>query len=302
MTGSRGHLLHVGYPKTGSKFLQGWFARHPEILFSHWAIAGFPDAHTMMAAAAAPSPLPRWHVTSHEALLTPFAEFQDFGAGGPSIRLPTREGQRTACAMLGALFPTAHILIVTRGYAALIRSFYAELVVGGAGYSFGDYCDALLAQVEVKADVFHVDAAFDAYAAEFGEERLLVLPYELLRDSPGAFLGAIEARLAIWPLPTSVDPIHPSPSDARLGAYRRMTRWMRGVPGPASLRRRGARAYVAAMRRGRFAGLASALEKAGRCGGGEEVVPPRLIDALAGRSERLRGNPLYRDYAADYLL
>lgn len=303
MAGPGGHLLHVGYPKTGSKFLQGWFARHPDILFSHWGIAGFRDAHAMMAAADGLLPLPRWHVTSHEALLTPLADSEGLGGGESPIRLPTRDGQRAACGMLEALFPAAQILIVTRGYRDLIRSFYAELVVGGAGYSFRGFCEALLAQVEAGTDVFHVDAALDAYAAAFGEERLLVLPYEMLRDGPDAFLGAIETRLGIRPLATPVDRIRPSSSDDRLETYRRMTRWMRAVPGPAGLRRRGARAYVAAMRSGRLAGLAAAVERlSGASGGGEESMPPRLIEALAGRSERLRGNPLYRDYAADYLL
>jgi hypothetical protein len=295
VTGPRGHLLHVGYPKTGSKFLQLWFAGHPDIAFSQWGIAGFSDAHAMMASAAAPESRP-WHATSHEALLTPLAGFRDLGAEG--VDLPSRDGQSSACAMLADLFPQAHILIVTRGYEALIRSFYAELVVGGAGYDFAAFCDALLAQSEAGADAFHVDCALDSYSAAFGEERLLVLPYELLRDRPAAFLGAIESRLGIRAAPVPSERVRPSPSDSELSAYRRMTKWVRSVPGPAGLRRRVAQAYVAALRDGRFVRPAALL--GGR--GGPEAVPPKLIEALTGRSERLRGNPLYRDYARDYLL
>lgn len=293
VTGPRGHLLHVGYPKTGSKFLQQWFAAHPDIVFTQWGIAGFGDAHAMMAAAGGP-PLPPWHATSHEALLTPLPEYRDIGAGG----LPTRNGQNAACAMLAALFPAAHILIVTRGYEALIRSFYAELIVGGASGSFADFCEALLAQAEAGTDVFHVDAAVEAYAEGFGEERLLVLPYELLRDSPDAFLGAIEARLGIRPAPVPSNRVRPSPPEARLAAYRRMTRWVRAIPGPDGLGRR----YVAALRAGRLDGMAAAIERLGGRSGAREAVSPRLVEALAGRSERLRGNPLYRNYADDYLL
>jgi hypothetical protein len=299
VTAPRGHLLHVGYPKTGSKFLQQWFAAHPDLAFSQWGIAGFADGHAMMAAAGA-GPLAPWHVTSHEALLTPLAGYRDLGAD--LAGLPTGDGQRSACAMLAALFPGAQILIVTRGYEALLRSFYAELVVGGAGYSFRDYCDALLAQVEAGTDPFDVDSALDSYAAGFGEDRLLVLPYELLRDSPDAFLGEIEARLAIRPAPGPSNRVRPSPPEARLAAYRRMSRWVRSVPGPASLRRIAARAYVAALRSRRLDGAAATIERLSRRPDGERGLPPRLIEALAGRSERLRGNPLYRDYARDYLL
>ncbi|HEX8224160.1 MAG TPA: hypothetical protein VF605_10120 [Allosphingosinicella sp.] len=292
-----GHLLHVGYPKTGSKFLQRWFGAHPDLGFSDWGIAGFRDAHALMAAAA--RPLPPWYVTSHEALLTPLPDYEDFGAGGGAAVLPTRDAQRAACIRLTALFPASHVLIVTRGYETLIRSFYAEMVVGGASYGFGDFCQSLLAQVEGGTDVFDFDAAIDAYGARFGEERLLVLPFELLRDRPDEFLGAIEARLGIGRLRISGERVRPTPSDARLAAYRRMTGWMRAVPAPASLRRR----YVAALRTGRLRGVAAAIEGRKGVPGGEALaVPPRLLDALAGRSGRLRDNPFVQDYAREYFL
>lgn len=292
-----GHLLHVGYPKTGSKFLQRWLAAHPDIAFAHWGIAGFPDAHALMAAAA--GPLPAWHATSHEALLTPLPGYEDLGAGDGAIALPTRDSQRAACALLARLFPGSHVLIVTRGYEALIRSFYAEMVVGGADYGFTDFCGALLAQAEAGTDAFDFDAAIGAYGEAFGEERLIVLPYELLRDRPDDFLGAIEARLAIRPLRIPSVRVRPTPSEARLAAYLRMTRRLRALSAPAGLRRR----YVSALRAGRLGGVAAAVGKLGGAAPAEGLsLPARLLETLSGRSERLRGDPLFQDYARDYLL
>lgn len=300
MAMTRGHLIHVGYPKTGSKFLQRWFAAHPEIAFAHWGIAGFGDAHQLMAAAAAGRLSASWHVTSHEALLTPLAEYRDLGAGG--ISLPTREGQRAACAMLAELFPSAHILIVTRGYEALLRSFYTEMVLGGATYSFADYCEAILAQIEAGADPFHLDAAIDAYAAAFGEGRLIVLPYELLRDSPESFLGAIEGSLALTPLPFPPDRVRRSPPNSRLAAYRRLTRWVRALPGSARFRRRVAGRYIAALRLGSFNAVADAVARlSGSSRGERDSLPPKLVEALGGRASRLSDDARYRDYARDYL-
>ncbi len=292
-----GHLLHVGYPKTGSKFLQRWFAAHQDIAFSYWGIAGFRDSHALVGAAAGTGPA--WHATSHEALLTPMADLDDFGAGAGTIALPTRAAQESACRLLAALFPAGRVLIVVRGHEALIRSFYGELVVGGAGYGFAEFCDALLVQVEAGSDAFHFDAAIQAYSEAFGEERLLVLPYELLRDRSDDFLGAIEAELGVRPLRLPSERVRPSPSDARVAAYRRMTRWMDAVPGTARLRRR----YVAALRAGRLGHVAAAVERLpGGSDGDGHAVPRRLLEALAGRSERLRGNPLFRAYARDYFL
>jgi hypothetical protein len=297
MTG--GHLLHIGYPKPGSKYLQRWFAAHSGIAFSEWGIAGFGDAHAMMVASTRRSPA-AWHLTSHEALLTPLAEYRDLGADG--IRLPNRSDQRAACAMLAKIFPASRILIVTRGHEALLRSFYAELVVGGAGYGFADFCDALLAQVEAGADTFDFDAAIDAYAEAFGEAALLVLPYELLRDTPSKFLGAIEEFLGLEHLPFESDPVRRSPSTERLAAYRRVTRWIRALPGPARLRRGATLRYIAALRRGDLGRLAAAVERLGgaTAGDGAAPVPPRLLEALAARTGRLRSNPRYRDYAPEY--
>lgn len=297
MAVTRGHLLHVGYPKTGSKFLQRWFTAHPEIAFADWGIAGFGDAHQMMSAAAG---LPAaWHVTSHEALLTPLTEYRDLGANG--ISLPARDRQLAACAMLAALFPTAHVLIVTRGYEALLRSFYAELVLGGASYGFADFCDALLAQVEAGTDAFDFDAAIDAYVAAFGPDRVLVLPYELLRDSPQAFLGAIEESLAISPSCFPPDRVRRTPPPARLAAYRRLTRWVRSMPGPVRLRQSASRRYVAALRGGRLGGVAAAVEVlSGRSDVDDPPVPARLLEALGARGGRLREDARYRDYTLEY--
>lgn len=294
-----GHLLHVGYPKTGSKFLQRWFAAHPEIAFAHWGIAGFANAHDMMAAAASPAPA-AWHVTSHEALLAPLAGYLDLGAGG--VSLPTRSDQRAACATMSHLFPSAHVLIVTRGYEELLRSFYAELVLGGASYGFGDFCDAILAQVQAGTDPFDFEAAVAAYAAAFGRDRLLVLPYEMLRDSPSAFLGAIEAWMGVAPLAFPPGPVRPSPPQARLEAYRRVTRWVRAIPGPERFRQHLAIRYVAALRGGRLNGIATAIERLRPSGAEEMIVPARLIEALRDRGGRLRDDARYDRYAREYLL
>lgn len=297
MAVTRGHLLHVGYPKTGSKFLQRWFEAHPDIAFTHWGIAGFDNAHEMMTAASVRAPA-AWHVTSHEALLTPLADYRDLGAG--AISLPTRSAQSAACAMLAEIFPASRILIVTRGHEALLRSFYAELVLGGASYGFADFCDALLAQVEAGADTFDFGAAIDAYAAAFGEDRLLVLPYELLRDSPRAFLGAIEEFLGLEHSHFESGPVHRSPLKGRLAAYRRLTRWVRAVPGPVRMRRSATLRYIAALRGGRLGMIASVIEMLSEAPAENDLPPPRLLEILGARAGRLRDNVHYRDYALEY--
>jgi hypothetical protein len=153
--------------------------------------------------------------------------------------------------------------------------------------------------------VFDFVSAVDAYAAQFGKGAPLVLPYELLRDRPSDFLGAIEAALGVAPFRFAPDRVRESPQPARIATYRRMTRWVRAMPGTAALRQGASRRYIAALRTGRLAGAAAFIERLGGGGGAagaDLIVPPELLEALGVRGERLRSDPLYRDYAREYRL
>jgi hypothetical protein len=295
-----GHLLHVGFAKTGSKLLQRWFEAHPDLGFAPWGIAGFANAHHLVASAATAAPGDGlWRVTSHEALLTPVAHLEDPGREGAAA-LPTRQGQDSACDLLVSLFPQATVLIVTRGFAELIRAFHAELILGGGGYDLESLCAALLDQVRAGSDAFDVDHVLARYARAFGEDRLIVLPYELLRDRPGAFFAHIEERLGLDPFPFAAPRVRPSPPSGEVEAYRRLTRLVRRVPGTPAVRRRLGEHWVAALRSGRLAGIARRLASS-RGGGPAAQLPEALVEALRGRTERLRGNSLYAGLEREYL-
>jgi hypothetical protein len=290
------HLIHAGYPKTGSKLLQAWFAVHPGLAYAPWGIAGFADAHGLASAAAGTAGDAGWHVTSHEALLTPVADLRDPGGQSGAPALPTRAAQDRACDLLAALFPQATILVVTRGFAGLLRSFHGELVLGGAGGGFEIFCAALHDRIRAGRDPFHLDHVLGRYAAAFGEDRLIVLPYELLRDRPAAFFGHLEARLGIEPFPFATAPMRPSPPPGRLEVYRRLTRLVRRVPGSPAFRARLGRSWVAALRSGRLDPLARFLESPEPA----QALPAELVASLAGRAERLRGDALYAGLEEDY--
>jgi hypothetical protein len=38
------HLIHIGYAKAGSKFLQRWFEAHPDLAYRTAGLGGFPAA------------------------------------------------------------------------------------------------------------------------------------------------------------------------------------------------------------------------------------------------------------------
>jgi hypothetical protein len=64
------HLIHVGFPKAGSKSLQRWFDRHPAFAFAQWGIAGAADAWRFEETFAFDTGA-RCAVTSYEGFASP---------------------------------------------------------------------------------------------------------------------------------------------------------------------------------------------------------------------------------------
>src|SRR4051812_4316457 len=120
-----GHLVHIGYPKTGSNFLRRWFQRHPQLAYAEGGIAGFQSVYELAKPGGAQRPGVLYRVTSSESMATPHEHVGDpigtyemKGWGG----LP---GQTAVCTTLAELFPAARVLIVTRGFRSMILSSYS---------------------------------------------------------------------------------------------------------------------------------------------------------------------------------
>jgi hypothetical protein len=133
------HLIHVGYPKTGSTFLQAWFERHPELRYAPGGLGGFNNVYEV----ARPSGLTyKYYVTSFEGLSTPHASAGDvrldFGGASPARYEPVKENQAAVCHVLKSLYPQSRVLIMTRGFRGMILSAYSQSVRMGARLHLGD--------------------------------------------------------------------------------------------------------------------------------------------------------------------
>ena len=154
-------------------------------------------------------------------------------------------------------------------------------------------------------DVFDFDDLLGLYSARFGKERMLVLPYELLRDSPHRFLGGIENWLGLEHLEFGVERANPSLSPQELYWYPRLSTWVAAAIEKQG-HRRGSRLYnwhISHLgRTGQLRPLAALLDKS-RGWAAEETLP-EWLDGFRGNAarlkERLRDNPYYADFAAEY--
>lgn len=292
------HLIHIGYPKAGSHFLKLWFEEHPEIAYHRRGIAGFRDVFAIATQGAEPPPGLRCRVTSSEVLSTPHIHAGELGvARKPGGGMTNPKAQAEVCELLASLFPTAHVLLVIRGFRSVMMSGYSQYVRAGGDAAFPGPGNA-----ESGASAWRYDHLIDLYEAAFGE-RLILLPYELLRDDPVAFVGEIERRLGLSHWPPSGRRPNPALSPVELRWYPRLTRLIGRFPVGAPLRRVLMPVYLRAIMANRLRSLIRMLQFVRPAEPiADEAITDEMVEYFRGRAERLRGNPLFAPYADDYLL
>lgn len=293
------HLLHVGYPKTGSTFLQRWFDSHPQLAYADGGIAGFRDVYAIARESAVPHDPPRYRVTSAEVLTAPIPD-----AGRPVIEyekvfdVPVAAAQLQVCSTLAGLFANATVLIVTRGFRSMILSTLSQYARTGGDIDLLTMVQTADEQRDPRfLQAWDYDTLIAAYRGAFGADNVFVMPYELLRDDAGEFIGTLAARLGIDPFPAESDRVNESLSPVELYWYPRLTRAIRRIPA-----RRVRAAYLDAALSNRLRGPIAVLQWL-RPGTPFTAasIPEGLIDLYRGRAESLRGDPLFAPYAADYL-
>jgi sulfotransferase family protein len=289
------HLIHIGYPKTGSTYLRQWFEAHPDIAYAELGIAGFSRINELAAEAVEGHAPEKWRVTSCVDFTQPVPQQDD---ASPSAQPASAEQPSHICATLASLFPNASILIVTRGFRSMILSGYSQYVrTGGAGE-----LEELIANLS-EGPLWDYAFPVELYKSHFGAENVVALPYELLRDDPATFLEVLAQRLGIGTIPFNPARVNVSLSPIELRWYPRLARVILALPVGNSLRRAFFRHYAAAALYKRFGGLVRILQMLRPAKPvTADAIPPRFLATFAGNARCFRADPLYQPYAADYLL
>jgi hypothetical protein len=288
-----GHLIHVGFAKAGSTFLQQWFADHPQLLYQPGGIAGFSNVFDISRQSAVPPPEFCCRVTSNEGLATPRGSYYE------PATVPSPAAQARSAAILASLFPTAHVLLVTRGFRSVLLSGYSQYVRDGGYLDFGTSGPA---DPELGRHIWNYDHLVELYTMHFGE-RLMVMPYEMLCDDADGFVRTIERWLGIDHFPPPNRRFNPSLSPVELRWYPRLTRLLRRAPIGATARRALLRIYFPLLIDNRLRPLVRLLQFVRPAAPVTEAfVTDAMVDAFRGRAALLRDNPLYEPYKEDYLL
>lgn len=292
-----GHLIHIGFAKTASTLLQRWFVEHPQLGFSPMGIGGFHDVLDIANAAASGQTGIRYRVTSSEALSAPIPRngtaWIDYASRGPSHA----ERQAEACRLLAALSPRAHILIVTRGFRSMLLSSYSQYVRTGGAVDLED-----LLAADDEDSPWHYDRVTGLYRETFGDDRVLVLPWELLRDDRVAFGRAIETGLGLDHHPLPRETVNQALSPVELRWYPRVARAIERLPVGARARRRILACHAGRAMNNRFRLPIRLLQRLRPAPAvTAELVSDALIERFRGQADTLATDPHYAPYARDYL-
>lgn len=309
------HLIHIGYPKTGSTFLQEWFRQNPQICYSTGGLAGFHSIYQLVKSSVTSDKNEfSCYVTSSEVISTRQTESGEvpirYGKGEVSPAYSIIDAQKNCCQLLKEIFPGAKILIVTRGLKKLLFSVFSQFAkVGGIANLnelFVSPTENNFAEMigNVKDD-FGINHLFEMYANAFGKENIIILPYELLRDDKRKFLSLIEKEMGLEPFDGQIPRLNESLSPVELYWYprisKRVSRFAQifGQKGYEKIYRW----YVKRTLKNEFSWVVKTLNQIKP---GQKVVesdfPEEILEHCRNFATILKDNPLYQPYLKEYLL
>ena len=196
-------LVHLGYPKASSTWLQDRLFRYPEMGF--WPIFPeksdrarlnrllvYPDACGPFDPALAAEVQERLSLQPSSDLVPVISAESLVGA---SID-PNRALGRLIAERLHDLVPSARCLIIIREQISMIRSNYLYYIRGGGTMPLKRFIGRP-EMLETRnwagchLDYFRYDKLISLYQGLFGDSNVLALPFEILREDPRAYVNAI---------------------------------------------------------------------------------------------------------------
>jgi hypothetical protein len=302
------HLIHIGYPKAGSTFLQEWFALHPQLLYQPGGLAGFHDIYNLCRQGADATKNPfAYHVTSSESLCMPHEATGTLSSAHHtgSTPAPIKARQARVCQMLRDLFFGSRILVVTRGFRSALQSGYSQLVRTGSVLSPHEmFCLEPQNSPSSVNDYYDYNYLLNLYTYAFGAENVIVLPYELLRDNQNAFIAALEKALELPHFEIDIGRANASLSPAELYWYPRISRVVMGIARRLGNKpfRKIYKLHIQQTYNNRWRRLIQILHR---------LQPDKVVTSadfanapmqlFAGCADSLRHYPLYAPYAKEYL-
>jgi hypothetical protein len=295
------HLIHIGFPKCASTFLQDWFAAHPQVAYKPNGLAALYTINDLIQMVLEEPGLEKCRVTSAEQISIAKAPtgIGTINAVGSVDQVDHVDSQRQVqrverlCGLLATMFPDARILMITRNRLDLTLSAYSQIVKEGFALSAGNFKGEAAVSLDLS-DLLDFDQVLKLYRTHFGG-RVLALPYELLVDNRAAFLAAIADFMDVDDFDIAAVRVNEALDAGQLYWYPRITGWLGRVPS-AGLRRRLLSLHRRFICIGAWRPLLIVLERIFGAKDMPRTVTPEVRDRLAINCEELLNLEQYAPY------
>jgi hypothetical protein len=232
-------LIHIGYHKTGTTFLQsGLFASSDAGFASPWPHVDLRNEIVLCSdfdwdASAVHRRFQTGRETASLAGLVPVMSDERLSG---SAHAGGYDSARTAHRLAEA-FPDARILIGVREQADAIYSTYQQYVRNGGGATAEKYMQPRhqAEMPQFRFEHWEYDRLIALYQGLFSPDRVLVLPYELLRTNPQDWADRIRGLVGMPSAPLVEGDRYRSLSAMGIAAKRQANRFLfRGALNPAA--------------------------------------------------------------------
>jgi hypothetical protein len=293
-------LLHIGYARAGSTYLQSWFTEHPDIYYQPLNIAGgFIHPNHLANFAEKTNKIPLHYVMSSEFITAWSGNVEYYGIEFNS-EFDYLEYQSNMCQMLGKIFPNAKVLIVTRGYTTLFRSNYYKYISIGGTLTFKD----IYSKLDFFISSYDYTKVINLYQTYFGKDNVLYIPFEKLQDNPKDFLKLVEDFIEIkTQYNYNSSKLNESLDSKSLVLIKRISKiiYVLLYPFPKNFRRKIYKTYIFFIQTKNVRSFLKWLSKFVRKSI-EMKEEKEYIERMKGKAEILKDNPLYKPYLKEYLI
>ena len=293
-----GVLIHIGFAKAGSTFLQNWFYHRKDLHYQANSLAGFWGMSSFKRWAIQDQSSIRYHIISDEAL----SVWQ-----GQSLNVNTFQHyevaayQQNVADLLHDLYPHAKVLILTRGIRSLLKSSYFQYVKMGGIIDFDEFLEKYARPYMLE--MYNYDRVIRHYQTLFGVEQVIVLPFEWLQKDSESFLQQVEKIVGLDHFPVS-DHLLDKNEAFPLGKmtayrqhYRKVYRWLRLLPSGW-----GDKLFVYYVYALMFKGYARYIDRLVGQSPSEESfeIPSDILKPFQKNATFAYTAPLYADYLSFY--
>lgn len=294
-------LIHIGYIKSGSTYLQAWFDKHPAMLYKYHGLGGFYNTRDLSWYAESEEQMHECFVISSEHLSVWKSDSDIVGMRKGFKQYDIRKYQQKLCDTLYSLYPTGKVLIVTRGFTTMFNSMYAQYVFNGGTYNFEDFYNSIGDNVPHIFDYSHV---VSIYRQRFGHDNVIVMPYEMLRDDPEAFTDYIEKAMGMQrTFKFSKEKINATRDKKILNAHLIVSNAL--YHAVQILPYKAQRVVYGLYMKQNYSGKLSWLYKFVAARSGKEISLGNvtgILKPLEGKADLLKNEPLFQPYLKEYLL